>query len=179
MKHRNFFTLAPFHAGEKPADIKITGIAEREADLFSISYQITGSLSAVELPGPHVPARRHALWEETCLEFFLAPVGSPRYWEFNLSPVGHWNAYSFDSYRKGMREEPSLEILPFACQTGPHTLRLSLEFDLAAIIPARLGIDAAVSAVIKMKDGGISYWALAHPATRPDFHDRACFKIAL
>ncbi|MDA8085747.1 MAG: DOMON-like domain-containing protein [Nitrospiraceae bacterium] len=181
MDRRNF-TLVPFQANEKKApDVAITGSVQREGDLFSIGYEITGSLSGIEIPGPDVPSRRYALWEETCLEFFLGPGNSPRYWEFNLSPSGRWNVFSFESYRKGMREEPSFEKLPFISQTGPDALRLHLELELGVIFPPvpEKKIDVAVSAVLKMKNGSISYWALAHPAGQPDFHDRACFKIFL
>ena len=174
------FVLVPFRTVEKPApEMNITGTVERGGALFSVVFQITGSLSGIEIPGPDVPSRRHALWEETCLEFFLGPLGSPRYWEFNLSPAGHWNAFSFGAYRKGMREEPSFEKLPFVFHTGPDALRLSLSLDLGVIVPPGVDISVAVSAAVKMKDGAISYWALAHPAAHPDFHDRACFKIVL
>ncbi|MDA8090594.1 MAG: DOMON-like domain-containing protein [Nitrospiraceae bacterium] len=174
------FSLVPFQAGGKPApDLKISGSVERRKDRFSIGYEITGSLSSIELPVADVPSRRYSLWEKTCMEFFLGPRNSTRYWEFNLSPAGLWNTYSFESYREGMREEPSFEKLPFVVHAGPRALRLSLEFNLAAIVPPGLDINVAVSAVIKMKDGNMSYWALAHPPVRPDFHDRACFKIAL
>ena len=179
MNRRNF-TLVPFQAnGEKAPDLIIAGSVQRERDLFSIGYEITGSLSGIELPGPAAPSRRYALWEETCLEFFLGPRNSPRYWEFNLSPSGQWNAFSFESCRKGMREEPAFGKLPFVFQTGPDALRLFLELKVDVIVPPVLDIDVAVSAVIKMKNGSISYWALAHPARKPDFHDRVCFKIKL
>src|SRR4030042_7193941 len=51
--------------------------------------------------------------------------GSERYWEFNLSPAGHWNVYRFASYRKEMREEPAFASLPFRVRTEPEALRLS------------------------------------------------------
>ena len=179
MNHCNF-TLVPFRTGGKTVPgINITGTVEREGVFLSICYQITGSLSEIELPGADVPSRRHALWEETCLEFFLGPLDSPRYWEFNLSPAGHWNVFSFESYRKGMREEPSFEKLPFIFQAGPDALRPSLKLNLGMIVPPGLDINATACAVIKMKDGAMSYWALAHPVSQPDFHNRACFKITL
>jgi hypothetical protein len=36
-----------------------------------------------------------------------------------------------------------------------------------------------LSAVIEEKDGTLSYWALAHPPGRADFHDPACFALEL
>lgn len=180
--NRGNFALSPFHPGETPKthpDISIAGFVERNGDLFSINYKITGRLSGIELPGGDIPSRQDGLWDKTCLECFLAPRNSPEYWEFNLSPAGHWNVYGFDSYRKGMRWELSFEKLPFICRTGPDKLKLSLEFNLGTIIPRSQEIDAAVSAVIKTRDGRISYWALSHPSSQPDFHDRRCFNIAI
>jgi hypothetical protein len=37
----------------------------------------------------------------------------------------------------------------------------------------------AVSAVIEESDGRISYWALAHPPGKPDFHHADGFVVAL
>jgi hypothetical protein len=36
-----------------------------------------------------------------------------------------------------------------------------------------------LSAVIEEKNGMKSYWALAHPAGKPDFHHPACFAAEL
>ena len=36
-----------------------------------------------------------------------------------------------------------------------------------------------LSAVIEAKDGSRSYWALAHPPGKPDFHHRDCFALRL
>jgi hypothetical protein len=36
-----------------------------------------------------------------------------------------------------------------------------------------------LSAVIEAKDGSKSYWALAHPPSKPDFHNADCFTARL
>jgi hypothetical protein len=36
-----------------------------------------------------------------------------------------------------------------------------------------------VSAILEDRDGTKSYWALAHPPGKPDFHDPACFALEL
>ena len=36
-----------------------------------------------------------------------------------------------------------------------------------------------LAAVIEEEGGVKSYWALAHPAEKPDFHDPACFTATL
>ncbi|MGN6497184.1 MAG: hypothetical protein ACTHK5_07565, partial [Tsuneonella sp.] len=45
-------------------------------------------------------------------------------------------------------------------------------------LPAEQGA-ANFAAVIEEQGGVISYWALAHPEAKPDFHDPACFTARL
>jgi hypothetical protein len=55
-------------------------------------------------------------------------------------------------------------------------------FVMTALLDASVlaGSDrAGLSAVIEEKDGTKSYWAIAHPAEKPDFHDPACFALPL
>jgi hypothetical protein len=62
--------------------------------------------------------------------------------------------------------------------------RTSSRFGLTALVelgslqiesPARLGL----SAVIEEANGRKSYWALAHPPGKPDFHHSDCFVLEL
>jgi hypothetical protein len=141
---------------------------------------LIGPLAALVIPVPvGNPVRKNALWEETCFEFFLGGKDSDRYWEFNLSPAGHWNVYCFASYRQGMQEEPAFTSLPLSVQSQPDVLRLSTEVDLEKLIPAEQVLNVAISAVIKTMHGGITYWALTHPGPQPDFHRRDSFIIEL
>ena len=126
--------------------------------------------------------RKNGLWEETCFEFFLGVKGSERYWEFNLSPSGHWNVYRFKSYRQGMQEEPAFTSLPFSVQLYSNSLLLSLGLGLDKIIPQEQVsevLQVALSAVIKTRDGKTTYWALTHPGPQADFHRRDGFIIEL
>ncbi len=150
----------------------------RRANALSVEYELRGDLSALSVPGPAgSPERRDRLWEDTCFELFLGPAGSDGYWEFNLSPAGHWNVYRFASYREGMREDPAFAALPFVVRAGSRTLRLSLDLELGRIVPAATDVEAAVCAVIKTRAGAVGHWALAHPGPRPDFHRRDGFRL--
>ncbi len=40
-------------------------------------------------------------------------------------------------------------------------------------------IQLNLTAVIEETDGTKSYWALAHPSGKPDFHHRDCFALQL
>ena len=116
------FRLYPFPGTAPRFPLEITGTVTRRGRTLVLHYEIRGDLEALSLPGPAAnPGRLDGLWHETCLEFFLAPPDSPRYWEFNLSPAGHWNVYRFRDYRQGMTEDEAFTALPFSVRerTGP------------------------------------------------------------
>jgi hypothetical protein len=174
------FLLKPFPGEGNPAGLTIGGSIGRRADTLSVRCEVRGNLSKVSIPAAaDAPRRRDRLWGKTCLELFLGTADSGEYWELNLSPSGHWNAYRFTRYREGMREEPAFTSPPFAFQIGPETLELSMELDVGKIIRAEETIEAGVAAVIGTIDGGQSHWALVHPASRPDFHRRDGFGLIL
>lgn len=160
--------------------MKIAGTARRRADILSIRCTLRGDMAKVAIPAQSgFPGRMDRLWEDTCLELFLCAGGSEPYWEFNLSPAGHWNVYGFSSCRKGMREEPAFPSLPFAVAIEEGAVRFSIDLDLGNIIPAGHALEMGIAAVIRTTAGSRSYWALAHPGTRPDFHRRDTFTLGL
>lgn len=174
------FALKPFPGEHDGPELKITGTFDRRGDALSVRYALLGDLAELAIPPPREPpGRKHRLWEETCLEFFLGVRESRRYWEFNLSPSGNWNVYRFASCRKGMREEPAFRSLPFGVRREPDALELSLELAIGRIIPAAAAVDVAVGAVLRTLGGGRSHWALVHPGPRPDFHRRDGFALKL
>ena len=119
------------------------------------------------------------MWETTCFEFFLAIPAAAGYWEFNLSPAGLWNVFRLTGYRQGLQEEPAFPRLPFTVHRQPEILTLTLNVDLAAIIPGNPPLEVAISTVLQHQDGRLSYWALTHPGPEPDFHHREGFLIKL
>ena len=174
------FSLKPFRERDPVPDMEITGSIGRSATVLTVRYELRGDLSTLAIPARvEVPGRKDRLWEDTCPELFLAVSGSGAYWEFNLSPAGHWNVYRFGSYREGMREEPGFTSLPFEVRTEPGALRLCLDLDIGKIIPADKAADVAVCAVVKTTTDVISHWALAHPGPRPDFHRRDGFALTV
>ena len=174
------FSLKPFPGEAKGTGIRIAGSIGRREPSMTLRFELAGDLSDVAIPETaKVAARRDRLWEGTCLELFLGLKGSPRYWEFNLSPAGHWNVYRFESYRKGFLEEPAFATLPFEVRREPRAVRLFLDFELGTIVSAGEELDVAVCAVVRSKTGDTSHWALAHSGSRPDFHRREDFRIRL
>jgi hypothetical protein len=177
MTHQ-LFSLQPF--AKSSPDLQLTGNITRQENCLQIQYQLRGDRAAIAFaPAAETPTRQHELWEATCFEFFLGIQNSPPYWEFNLSPAGHWNVYRFSNYRQGMQEEMAIASLPFLVQSSSEVFSLDLELDLDKIVPANQPLQVGITTVIKTKQGEVSYWALSHPAPQPDFHQRASFLIEL
>lgn len=177
---RQDFTLQPFSGDKGARPVAIAGVIDREAATLSLEYRLTGRLAAVAIPqrAPK-PLRRNGLWQETCFECFLAVKHSPQYWEFNVSPAGHWNVYRFTGYRQGMAEEEAFQSLPSPLTAEAGLLSLALQIDLAKILDGNQCIELAISAVIKYKNAELDYWALCHADAAPDFHRREGFVIRL
>ncbi|MBD2342626.1 DOMON-like domain-containing protein [Anabaena subtropica] len=174
------FSLQPFPSAEILPDVKITGNISRKDNQLAINYQLVGDLKQIIIAQPsNTPARKDELWQDTCFEFFLGIQNSQRYWEFNLSPAGNWNVYHFDGYRQGMQEEKAFTRLPFKIEQQTDSLALALNFNLPQIITVEQILEVSITTVIKHKDGGVSYWALAHRGVEADFHLRDSFIIEL
>jgi hypothetical protein len=172
------FTLQPFPT-TPPTELEVIGTVARRANVLTLAYSLLGDLSDVEIPSAAEPKRQGKLWESTCFEFFLGTKNDKRYWEFNLSPAGHWNVYRFDNYRSGLKEETAFPTLPFDVQTEPDALSISLKLNLGAIVPANQALEVAIATVVKNQQGELSYWALKHLGKEPDFHLRESFTLRL
>ena len=115
------------------------------------------------------------LWMHTCFELFVAEDGETGYTEFNFSPSGQWAVYHFDDYRIGMRpdvlEPPVISVEEF---DGRLTATIDLGYRFYGD-----SLNVGLSAIIEETDGAKSYWALAHPPGKPDFHHKDCFALQL
>jgi hypothetical protein len=174
------FSLIPF-AGPNIPEITISGTVDRQQNLLTIHYALAGRVDDILFPARSVhPTRRADLWMATCHEFFLAIPDQPQYWEFNLSPSGHWNVYRMDRYRRvGFREETLIQRLPFECREEADCFSMHATVDLSPIIQKDDVIRAGITSVVQTKTGYETYWALAHPASQADFHVRESFVINL
>ncbi len=133
---------------------------------------VTGDIQRIILPSTGSGSRTHELWKHTCIEFFLKRPASPTYTEFNLSPSGNWNSYSFKSWREG-RTEPEVEFSPTI-----NLIRKENELIFETLIPwadSKEGEWLLGPAVILETDLGIIHWALSHPVKTPDFHREGHF----
>ena len=70
--------------------------------------------------------------------------------------------------------------LPALCvQRSPEALRLTLEVDLARIVPADRPWRWPLPRSSRRRTGRLTYWALTHPGPQPDFHRRESFQLEL
>jgi hypothetical protein len=147
--------------------------------LLELSFVMHGDASQVVLPAAGRGQFADRLWEHTCVEAFVREGDG--YGELNFSPSGDWAAYRFEGYRRGMRR---VEL------TAPPQIVLDLEANrigiraaaaLTAFASARNArmLTLGLSAVIEEAGGTRSYWALAHPGEKPDFHHAGAFALTL
>jgi hypothetical protein len=152
-------------------------VARPRAGRLVLSYVVTGAIGDVRMPPVMAAARSDELWRHTCFEAFVRASPGDAYYEFNVAPSTEWAAYRFDSYRSGMRVAAEFGALPIETQSSPdrYTLQASLQLDRLSDLPPEASWRLGLSAVIEDRSGRLSYWALAHPPGKPDFHHADCF----
>ena len=176
-------------------------------ELHSKSYRITvdAALSATDLkvhfkleaahpkelakiifsPTSEAPTRKAELWKGTCFECFIPSQRSEAYLEFNGSPNGNWNWYSFKKYRDNQLEfklnddakpKQSVIIKSESQVESEWTLPLiGIQQGFQSIGENHhefnfIGITAVMSTTV-----ATLYWALKHDGVKPDFHLRSSF----
>lgn len=154
----------------------------RTADgILAVHYSLEGDLDRLRVPRPRTPRIAEGLWQHTCCEIFVASRGLPGYHEFNFGPSGEWAAYAFARYRNGgvLADE---ELSPgIAVRNTVEGFELDARVRLSRLSPTYLGasLSLAVSAVVEDDSAKLSYWALRHPAGKPDFHHPDAFALEL
>jgi hypothetical protein len=148
-----------------------------------LRYQLRGDVSRLLVPEPASPGPADGLWRHTCFEAFVARSGDAAYREFNFSPSGRWAAYRFSAERvrdetDEVAQRPVVPDLQLERGTDSVTLLAWLPRHALPEPVDGQPLEMGVSAVIETTDGQLSYWALRHPAERPDFHHRGGFALA-
>ena len=159
----------------------VTGIevdvAHPRAGSLVLSYVVNGKIGDLCIPPVVTAARADELWRHTCFEAFIGSSAGGAYCEFNFAPSTQWAAYRFDGYRSGMRVATEVSAPRIDVQATPEcfTLTASLEPDWLSTLPGDARWRLGLSAVIEEISGRRSYWALAHPPGKADFHHSDCF----
>lgn len=149
-------------------------------DLLVFHYRIQGDIDRLRLPAQAGSVRTDGLWNHTCFEAFIRTPSARSYFEFNFSPSSEWATYHFDAYRQAMAAVPIAQAPQIVCRRRADRLEADVELHLASFDGIAAGeLELAVSAVLETQDGRISYWALAHPPGKPDFHHPDGFALRL
>lgn len=137
-------------------------------------YHIECDPAHVQLSDPADPLRTDFLWHRTCFETFITRGGQSQYIEFNFCPSSRWAAYQFTDYREGAADLP-VEEAP-AIHLDLSETHIAIEADVLLPESWRDGpMMMGITTIIEDEEGTLSYWALAHPGDKQEFHDRSCF----
>jgi hypothetical protein len=167
---RHSLTLHPAASCAAVSSIEVD-VTRRLSDL-TLTFQVFGAVNALRLPLPTPPQRADRLWQHTCCEAFIGFADSRSYWEFNFSPSTQWAAYGFTDYRAGMQAVAAIDPPTIQVRSDDSHWELQAMVALAPLLDAATDVSLVLglAAVVEAQDGSFSYWALAHPQGKPDFH---------
>ena len=180
---RSILTPHPDHPSKAIRSLAVE--VERPAPgRIALRYLVQADADLV-VPPPAAPAHTDGLWRHTCFEAFVRGEDGSAYAEANLAPSGQWALYAFDRYRDGTRNVNPATPLSIAWRTTPDGFELSAELDLSGLPllppagPWRLGLSAVIEEAAGDGKSRTSYWALAHPPGKADFHHDEGFALTL
>jgi hypothetical protein len=148
---------------------------------LELRYTVEGDIERLLIPAQSPARRADKLWQHTCFEAFVAQDPTAGYYELNFSPSTEWAIYRFSAYRQAMAAVEAHHPPRICVHREPGRLRLEASIALA-LLPALRDSPAlrlALCAVIEEVPPRLSYWALVHPAAKPDFHQPAGFALSL
>ena len=175
----SMISLTPFALGHDVVETIQSRVIWVEQHRLQFTYLAKGDIGALKIPAKCSPRRVDRLWEHTCFEAFIRVDGDASYYEFNFSPSGEWVAYWFGRYRDGgpLPDETWSPEIVVRCGLDRIELDAVVHLDrLPAIRPGAV-LRMGLSAVIEAHDGALTYWALKHPAAKPDFHHADSFAL--
>ncbi len=157
-------------------DIDVVVARPRPGDLV-LRYLVTGNTSDLRIPSVTAPTRGDELWRHTCFEAFVRASANAAYYELNFAPSTQWAAYRFSDYRSGMKIAPEMSPPRVEVRSNGacYELRAALEMGRLPGLPPDEDWRLGLAAVIEETNGRKSYWALAHPPGKADFHHPECF----
>ena len=169
------------HPSTRTETVRATQVlVRRSSSELQMTFRLDGDIRRIRVPPPAVPRIATQLWRHTCFEAFIAVEGQPAYHEFNFAPSGEWAVYAFSGYRNGGPLPNEMMRPHIAVRTTDSRLELDalVRLDGLSANHPRASLRIGLSAVIEASDG-LSYWALRHPADKPDFHHAAGFSLLL
>ena len=168
-------TLKPFDNKAYPFQIQSELNLTNES--VFISYKVTGDLSSIDLGDGHpVRSRVIKLWEKTCFELFLK-TSTGAYMEFNFSPVFEWNAFYFEKKGDALAEYKGIQGVKTDILLSDEVFHLIVEIAKSDFPEGffKGSLEGQITSVIKEDHNHLSYWALNHTDSKPNFHDFRSF----
>lgn len=161
----------------RPIEVLVSRSTSAE---LQMTFRVNGEIPRILLSPPDERRAAKELWRHTCFETFVAIDGDPAYHEFNFAPTGDWMVYAFSSYRNGGPVANEMMRPQIGVRSTASRLELDAVVRLDALSAAHTSVSLRIglSAIIESSDG-LSYWALRHPAGKPDFHDAYGFALLL
>ena len=159
---------------------RITARVRRLPDArLTIGFVLDADLSRLRIPPTGLPCLKGRLWEHTCFEAFIALDGTPAYHEFNFAPSSEWALYAFQSYREiaSVPDETAAPEVNVRRRADQLELDAAVRLHSLSVTHPTAALRLALSAVVEDARGSLSYWALRHPAGKPDFHHTDAFAL--
>jgi hypothetical protein len=149
-----------------------------QAHNFIFTYVVTGTITGLAMPPVVTPTRADELWRHTCFEAFVGSSQSLAYYEFNFAPSTRWAAYRFSDYRTDLCVATEINAPQIRVRSTPERYVLQASVELGQLLFSRCStLRIGLSAVIEETNGHRSYWALAHPPGKADFHHSDSFAL--
>lgn len=147
---------------------------------LQLTFRLDGDIRRILVPSSSAPRIGTDLWRHTCFEAFIQVQGQPAYHEFNFAQSGEWCVYALSGYRNGapLADEAMRPHITLHSTNSRLDLEAVVRLDTLSAIHSRAFLRIGLSAVIEASDG-LSYWALRHPADKPDFHNPDSFALPL
>lgn len=165
--------LAPFNKIENSnvgvsADLHIV-----DSETLDIFFRWNDPAKEITFAAEPKAGRHLNLWQQTCFEAFIQPVGQKKYFEVNLSIQKAWNVFTFQDYRAPQppTELNGAEVIQFDVTDSELKVRLKFkgqEFK---------NIKVSLCAVVVLQDKGTTYWSNRHADQKPNFHHFDSFII--
>ncbi|MBK9323090.1 MAG: hypothetical protein IPM97_09165 [Bdellovibrionaceae bacterium] len=119
-------------------------------------------------------SKQEGLWQSTCFEVFLSPLGHSQYYEFNFALTPAWNVYVFDAYREPQPPRGTADFALKEMHWNKQQSQLTVKLESTTRLPL---FQASLTAVLEEKNSKKHYCALTHRGLKPDFHLRESFTL--
>jgi hypothetical protein len=150
-----------------------------EVGVLKVAFELTGDLEKVLTSSPEeIPSRVIGLWKSTCFEMFIKNKKSEEYFEFNCSTANNWNVFYFPKQKAALKEFLPIANLASSSVQNKDSITVSFWIDLVKF-PTSFWIEGemncGLTTVLESDSGELSYWALKHLDTKPNFHMEKSF----